>query len=1039
MLLAGVAGGEPALLIVDQLDAVSSYSGRMADNFESVAETLRELDGVSNVKALLVVRTVDLEADSRLRRLVARTADTGRHTLGLLPLDDVKAVLVDAGITVPSNDATLELLRTPLHLAVFSRLTEDGQALGYKTLQDLYDQYTIETRGRVAERVGPVDWQAITGPMVTYMSDKELLVAPATVLDAVEPGHVQALVSEAVLASDGSTYAFFHETYFDYLFARSFVGAGRDLHDFLASSGQVLFRRAQTRQVLEHLAATGRPAFRRTIVALLSSQQIRYHLKAVVAEVLGQYDPTADDWQALEPIAFGDTAISNRLRALLGGEAWFDAADQLGRWEQWLADSNRVDVVFRELVLAARVRPQRVADLIRPHVGESDVWRNRIRGLVEWSLNPGLTDFVVELLHAGHLDDAQGRIAVNSDFWSLVYYLHSSSPTDAIRVTGAYLRRAVARAEAEGSQDPFEAGLLSDHSQSDGVLDDMRQADPKSLVAELLPFVITVAMANQFDRDHLLPAGRRWAYRHIDTGYSVDDSIFNAIDAALRDLAAQDPVLVEQHLESLCSAESEELRFLACRTLTVGGSADAATEWLLRDPRNLSLGWSDSPRWASCELIKAWSPTCSEELFETLEAAVLAYRNRYERRQSLGNGQYDLLSALDETRLSDLGKRKLGLARRFGNRTPKGPSPVEAYFVGPPIGDDASKKMSDEDWLRALAKHDRDDSHWDNDWRVGGARELAGVLGRRTAEDPERFARLGLRLDNRIPASALEQIIWNLPATIDPERLADVCEHARVLHGEAVGRSTCSTISKVNTPTARLAELVASCAKDTNPDRELAHTPAGSGDQNYYGGELFSAGMNSTRGEAALAAGHILFATEELTDILRPVVRDLANDPILAVRTCAAEAVGAMLNRDPALGLDLGEQLFNAPIEVLNAQTTERLLMYLVRRAPDRFAATLDDGLAASNPIATRAGVVWAVSLLSDGLTPGLPAELGDVSPAARQGAAQVFQVNVADAQAQLIELFDDDDPEVRRHAAGAMRHLDDLEVADVESSSGAS
>jgi hypothetical protein len=107
--------------------------------------------------------------------------------------------------------------------------------------------------------------------------------------------------------------------------------------------------------------------------------------------------------------------------------------------------------------------------------------------------------------------------------------------------------------------------------------------------------------------------------------------------------------------------------------------------------------------------------------------------------------------------------------------------------------------------------------------------------------------------------------------------------------------------------------------------------------------------------------------------------------------------------------------------------------MYLVRRAPDRFAATLADGLAASNPIATRAGVVWAVSLLNDGLTPGLPAEIGDLSPAARQGAAQVFQVNVADAQAQLIELFDDDDPEVRRHAAAAMSHLDDLEVADVE------
>ena len=855
VLLAGVAGGKPALLIVDQLDAVSSYSGRMADNFECVAETLRELDGVSNVKALLVVRTVDLEADPRLRRLVARTANTGRHTLGLLPLDEVEAALDDVGTAVSNNAATLELLRTPLHFAVFSRLTDDGQSLGYKTLQDLYDRYTIETRGRVTERVGPVDWQAITESIVTYMSDKELLAAPASVLDAVEPRHVQALVSEAVLASDGSTYAFFHESYFDYLFARSFVGAGRDLHEFLASSGQVLFRRAQTRQVLEHLAATHRSEFRATVVALLSSEQIRYHLKAVVVEVLSQYKATAVDWRALEPMAFGEVAISKRLRTLLGGEAWFDAADQLGRWDEWLADSNLVDVVFPELALAARVRPERVADLIRPHVGKSDVWRHRIRGLVEWSLNPGLTEFIVELLDAGQLDDAQGRVAVNSDFWSLVYYLHSSSPTDAIRVTGAYLRRAIARAEAEGSQDPFEAGILSDHSQGDRVLDEMRQADPKSFVAELLPFVITVAMANRFDRDHLLPAGRRWAYRHIDADFTVDDSIFNAIDAALRDLAAQDPDLVEQHLESLRNAESEELRFLACRTLTISGSADTAMEWLVEDPRNLSLGWSDSPRWASCELIIAWSPMCSDQLFEALEATVLAYQNPYERRPSLGNGQYELLSALDDTRLSDQGRRKLGeLSRRFGDRRPKGPSPVEAYFMGPPIGDDASKKMSDDDWLRALAKHDRDDGHWDNDSRVGGARELAGVLGRRTAEDPERFARLGLRLDNSIPASALEQIIWNLPNTIDPELLADVCERARALHGEAVGRSTCSTISKVNTPTARLAQLVASCAKDTDPNHELAHTPAGSGDQNDYGGELFSAGMNSTRGEAALAA-----------------------------------------------------------------------------------------------------------------------------------------------------------------------------------------
>ncbi len=553
VLLAGVACGEPALLIVDQLDAVSSYSGRMPDNFESVAETLRELKGLGNVKALLVVRTVDLEADSRLRRLVAQPSDAGRHTLGLLPIEDVKSVLIEADVAVPTHGPTLELLRTPLHLAVFSRLTEVGQALGYRTLQDLYDRYTAETRARIAERVGPIDWQYITESMVTHMSDMEMLVAPAALLDAAEPAHLQGLVSEAVLAFDGGAYAFFHESYFDYLFARSFVGAGRNLHEFLADSGQVLFRRAQTRQVLEHLAATNRGLFRSTVIELLKSEKLRFHLKAIVTEVLGHYDPTAEDWEALDQIAFSDKAISYRVRSLLGRPAWFDAADEFGLWERWLSDPDRIDLVARELMLAARERPQRVVDLIRPHVGESEEWRLRTLSLVEWSLNPGLTQFVIELIEAGHLDDARGRVAINSDFWSLVFHLHSSSPTDAIRVTGAYLRRALALAEAEGSSDPFDTGFLNTHSQGGGVLDDMRQADPESLVAELLPFVIAVAMANQQERDHLLPAGRRWAYRYIDTDFTVDDDIFNAVDAALRDVAKRNRALVEPALVS-CQA-----------------------------------------------------------------------------------------------------------------------------------------------------------------------------------------------------------------------------------------------------------------------------------------------------------------------------------------------------------------------------------------------------------------------------------------------------------------------------------------------------
>ncbi len=49
------------------------------------------------------------------------------------------------------------------------------------------------------------------------------------------------------------------------------------------------------------------------------------------------------------------------------------------------------------------------------------------RALVEWSLNTGLVDLAVELIERGYVDDARGPIAVNSDFWSILYGLTATT------------------------------------------------------------------------------------------------------------------------------------------------------------------------------------------------------------------------------------------------------------------------------------------------------------------------------------------------------------------------------------------------------------------------------------------------------------------------------------------------------------------------------------------------------------------------------------------------------------------------------------
>jgi hypothetical protein len=1032
IILAGVSDGSPALLVIDQLDAVSLFSGRMPDSFDAIDEILSEIRRSPNIKLLLVCRSVDLEGDPRLRSLVKGDDAAFRQTLDRLRFDDVKAHLVAHATHVPA-DESVELLRIPLHLAVYSRLADEARRLPYRTLQELYEQLTSEVRRRVVERAGHLDWDGITSALVTYMSDHETLSAPVALLDSASGEEVSALESESLLVRDGVGIAFFHETYFDYLFARAFIYGGGDLHAFLADSGQYLFRRAQTRQVLEHLAATDRQAFRDVVALLLASEQIRPHVKDVIVGVLREIEPSGEDWAAIETVAWGDTPVGWKLLALLSAPGWFDAADELGRWEDWLADGDRVETAADRLVFAARQRSDRVADLVRPYVDSTEQWRLRLSALVSWSLTPALVDLAVELIERGQIDHARGPIAINSDFWSIVYRVKDDDPHGATRLVGAFLRRGLTRAQAEGSTDPFKSEHLATHSQFAKVIKDVASKAPATFVDKVLPFVVEIALANRYDREGFFPATARWGYRQRGRSHGVDQGVFFAIDTALRQLAADDGDRARVAIEALRGVESEELRFLTCRTLAAAGDADDAIKWLLGDVRNFVLGWADSSYGASRELIEACSPACSNELFEQLQAAILSYAPPHETGRSRGHGQYVLLSAVAYGRMSEQARRRLGeLQRRFPSQPPVPPAAAMAGFVGSPISEDASKHMSDENWLSALRKHNRERTDWHGDVPIGGASQLAQVVGRRAKEEPARFAQLALSFDAEVPPAAAAQVLRNVDDAVDLDLLTDLCEHAAGLYGEAVGRDVCDAAQAAGAANARIVALVDKYSRSNDPDREYARTDAGQGDY-WFGGDLFHAGLNSTRGEAARAAASILFAGDVHVGDLVPVVTRLATDELMSVRTCAAEAVTALLRHDNETALDIAERLFDAPVDIFDAETTERLLILALFRSPDRFAAHLQRAIDGPPPMAKRAGRAWAVAHLRGALAAPVTEDITALAPTARAGAAEVLAENVGDSTQLLAMLFDDPDPEVREQAARGMRSITEVPSVDVE------
>ncbi|WP_432017375.1 hypothetical protein [Streptomyces hydrogenans] len=1028
ILLPGVADGGPGLFVVDQLDAVSLYSGRMADVFEAVEDVLAQLSAAPNIKVLLVVRTVDVEQDGRLNRLMTADARAERFPVGELTEDSVRAVLTASG-NDPDNlsPVTLDLLRTPLHLAVFSILPPAARAVPYRTLQHLYDGYTKEVRRRVGTRRGSFDWQGITGVLCNSMSDRESLQAPLALLDSYAPEDVEALKSEGLLVGDEERIGFFHETYFDYLFARSFLTTGRDVHDFLADSGQHLFRRAQTRQILEHLAGTDRDRLRETTARLLGSTRIRSHLHDVVTTVLTQLDAAPADWLAVEPFAWGASPVARKVRRLLALPAWFDAADHDGRWEGWLAAAETVDAAFAELLIAARHRPERAAELVRPHISTTSEWRRRLLGLMEWSLTPGLVDLAVDLIRTGQADEARGPLATNSDFWSLLYGLSETAPVQAARLVGAYLDRARTQEPPDSSRKPFGGEYLAAHSQTAAtVLSRIAEAAPKAYVDNILPFVLHTAESDEAFGGQ---PSSRWSYRQRD-GSSVSAELLSALDAALRALPATAPTAAADALTRLSGSATEIARFLTCRLYTTPGAADEALDWLCSDQRNFRLGWVDSSRWASRELIAAATADCTDNTLDHLAEVLLAYYPSTEQRRRVkgdpsrcGWGQYELLLGIAPARRSDEVRRRLGeLERRFPGIVPSAPSGVVTAWASSPISDHAAAHMTDEQWRRALDKYakPRIERQWPPQ---GGVHELAGTLRTRAGQEPSRFAAFALTLGPDLPGAYLCAIVEGAAPHLDNGAWEKLVLHTHRTLGEEAASTVCRALQA--TPdrfTSAQLPLLTSYATASSPERDTRALDA-EGTRT----DLLTAGLNATRGQAAITCATLLFHGARHLSELRPLILRLATDPVLAVRVCAAEAVRALMNHDPQTALDAADQLMtHQDLNVHNAHTTQRLLIGALARDPGRFAPHLDAALHGPRQTRELAGQTWAVVTLQGNATLDLPATVLQLDTAARRGAATIFAGN-PDHYTRLLPLLDDDDEEVRNNASVVMRHAFDL------------
>ena len=117
--LAAVAAGGDALLVIDQLDAISVTSGRHPERLGLVNDLLREVRSYPNLRVLLACRQFDIDNDRALRA-VADEDNAAVVGIGTLNEQQIRAGLADAGLTAPVPARLMRLLAVPLHLVCTS-------------------------------------------------------------------------------------------------------------------------------------------------------------------------------------------------------------------------------------------------------------------------------------------------------------------------------------------------------------------------------------------------------------------------------------------------------------------------------------------------------------------------------------------------------------------------------------------------------------------------------------------------------------------------------------------------------------------------------------------------------------------------------------------------------------------------------------------------------------------------------------------------------------------------------------------------------
>ncbi len=1068
--MARASAGKPALVIIDQLDAVSQYSGRTGTLFDRVCDFVQDLRAHrlrNPIHLVIACREVDWRHDGRFRplhRVKSGNKDEGIRKVENLNDEEIKLILTSSGFDTAmfSPRQREQLLRRPQYLALLIETNPDHEALkGIVTPKHLFDAYWTKKERDLSlalpSSVGN-PWFEILKCITDKLAETALALAPTTSavgddeaplavtrssLDRFPPTVIDWMITNGILSEGNRRVRFGHESFFDYCFARFFETRDQTLLEYLLDSEQTLIQRGQLRQVLAYQRDEDINTYLASVRELLASDQIRPHLKHLLITVLCEVpDPKDGEWNLIAPKIYDAlTDIDAGLTTSVSCQVFFafhsslplfKMACEKGAFAGWLQKSGplAVERLFRVLLKHQEKAQPQVWTLLEPLVDDE-----RYSVQLDW------------LCHFCHASESRETFEWLVGAMRKCYASDEKQPHrwDRFHALGEDLAKNKPEWLAEWLASVIREKLKLKDGQSYELLrgEDIAAEElgpaadqaPRAFLDHLLPAIVDAIQAGMVrsygtwsDYDH----EQNGSFHHV----SPDEALFESLVQALCQMLKIDSDYAMRLLCQLRDSEVIDMERLHAAVLCRDDDLcfDLAASFLASGGNALSVTFKG--RLAACEMLKLHASRFSDRQLVAIEAAVMMCRPKGEHRKRenygidspktcLGNWrgylQMKLLRAFPKGRLSDTGAKRLAeWERKFDSvQQLYGPARRET-----PLNKDAISKWKPERFLHGIiARQKRIAKSWrdsrDRDGKVGAV--MSEVVAKRPADFIHYLSQCG----SLTPKAFIDEIdngLMNLELDSD---LA--LEAAKQFHrlGSSWSWRTVRLLEKVKP---------GSCIREAF-GLALEYARTGSGvsechpaEEGKQGERLHGMAMDSDRGRAIELLRQLLWADPELLHDLKPLLPEMMSDPCPAIRTEMASLCYAVAfkeeNRSFATELFIKLATDHLPDEhVLTSHWPFKFMHTGLVREWDVFMPILTRMLASSSSeVRSTAARLICIAVISGVDTIDLAREcVASTDPKVRAACADVFSHNLDVDNGKpwtieaLLELANDPDKDVCR------------------------